>query len=187
MTDEELFEEARELNLAFKSAVAGAQLPILDGDWRNLDYGDSPEQCGEGRYEFAMTRGTPEGWRIEGTPMEAADRIAVWLDENGWTSVKARGYSGEIADVVVEARYPAKHVGLLVIDISPGELFDSATIYATSTCEPGDYLRLFELVYADGDLSGPPVEMLPELEHPTAKPSFGFTKDGKRRFGDEGE
>lgn len=185
MTDEELFDRARDVNLSYKEAVSDVQLQILDGDWQLRGYGDGPRSCGGDGYEFDLTRRTPEGWHLDGTPMEVADRVATWLDENGWTSVKARGYDGEIADVVVEAKYPAKHVELLIIDISPGELFDSVAVYATSTCQPGDSHRVFELVYADGDLSGPPVEMLPELEHPTAEPSFGFTKDGKRRFWDD--
>lgn len=185
MTDDELFDEAFAVNRAYKDAVGNAQMQVLDGDWEVVTYGDGPEKCGQAGYKYDLIRYTPSGWHLDGTPMEVADRVATWLDENGWTGVKARGYDGEIADVVVEAKYPAKYVELLIIDISPGELFDSVAVYATSTCQPGDSHRVFDLVYADGDLSGPPVEMLPELEHPTAEPSFGFTKDGKRRFWDD--
>lgn len=181
MTDKELFNQARATNFAYKAAVADVQLQILDGDWDLTGYGDAPDPCGKDGYEFDLTRRTPEGWRIDGTPMDAADRIATWLDENGWTSVMARGYDGEIADVVVEAKYPSKHVELLIIDISPGELFDSVTIYATSTCEPGDYLVINDLRRpGDGDR-----EIQPSAEHPAAPQSFGYTEDGKRRFWDD--
>lgn len=183
MTDEELFEQARAVNFAYKAAVAEVQLHILDAEWDLTGYGDSPDQCGDDRYEFELTRRTPSGWRIDGTPMETADRIAAWLDENGWTDIKTRGYSGEIADAVVEAEYPEKHVELLIVDISPGELFDSTTIYATSTCEPGDYLVISDMRRpGDGER-----ELQPSVEHPSARPSFGYTEDGKRRFWDDAE
>ena len=186
ISDEEMFERAREVNFAYKEAVAGVQLEILDADWQISAYGDSPWDCpGDASgYEFDLTRRTPEGWRLDGAPMELAEEVAAWLDENGWTDIQTRGYSGEIADVVVEAKYPEEHVDLLVVDISPGEVFDSVTISATSTCQPGDAHDVFELVYADGDLEGSPVEQFPELEHPQAEMSFGFTEDGKRRFPD---
>lgn len=185
MSDEELFDQARTVNFAYKAAVADVQLQILDGDWNLTGYGDSPDPCGEDGYEFDLTRRTPEGWRIDGTPMEAADRIATWLDENGWTSVKARGYSGEIADVVVEAKYPAKHVDLLVIDISPGELFDPTTIYATSTCQPGDYLDIVRK-QIPGFADYHPIELKSNraTEHPTAPLSFGYNDDGTPRYWD---
>jgi hypothetical protein len=184
MTDEELFEQAREVNFAYKEAVAGVQLEILNADWQISAYGDAPWACpgDPSAYEFDLTRRTPEGWRLGSTPLELAEEIAAWLDENGWTDIKTRGYSGEIADVVVEAEYPEKHVDLLIVDISPGEVFDSVTVSATSTCQSGDAHDVFELVYADGDLEGSPAEQFPELEHPHAEMSFGFTEDGKRRF-----
>ncbi|MCK2029717.1 hypothetical protein [Microbacterium galbinum] len=190
MTEEELFEQARVVNFAYKEAVAGAQLEILDADWQISAYGDSPWECpgDASRYEFDLTRRTPEGWRLDGTPMELAEEVGAWLDENGWTDIKTRGYSGEIADVVVEAEYPEEHVDLLVVDISPGELFDSVTISATSTCEPGDYLDIVrEQVpgFADND----PIELHDErkAEHPTAPLSFGFNDDGTPRFWNDSE
>ncbi|MFJ2371082.1 hypothetical protein [Microbacterium sp. NPDC087665] len=183
VTGAEVFEQARKIDFAFKAEVAEAQLQVWDGDWQVIEYGDGPRSCGNDSYEFNMTRRTPEGWHLDGTPMEVADRVATWLDENGWTGVKARGYSGEIADVVVEAKYPAKHVDLLIIDISPGELFDSVAVYATSTCEPGDAHQISEMRRpGKGER-----EKLPATEHPTDKPSFGHTEDGKRRFWDDEE
>ncbi|MFK0402387.1 hypothetical protein ACIQTT_08675 [Microbacterium sp. NPDC090225] len=182
MTEEELFDQAREVSFTFRAPVVDVQLRILDSEWRIWDYGDAPSTCAGSGYEFEMSRVTPEGWRLDGAPLELAEEIAAWLDEKGWTGIKTRGYSGEIADVVVEAEYPEKHVDLLIVDISPGELFDSVTVSATSTCQRGDAHDVFELVYADGDLEGSPVEQFPELEHPQAEMSFGFTEDGKRRF-----
>ena len=182
MTEEELFEQAREVNFAYKAPVADVQVSVFDGEWQIWDYGDAPKKCGGDQYKYAMTRTTPEGWRLDSTPLELAEEIAAWLDENGWSDIKTRGYSGEIADVVVEAEYPEKYVDLLVVDISPGKVFDSVTVSATSTCQPGDAHDVFELVYADGDLEGSPVEQFPELEHPQAEMSFGYTEDGKRRF-----
>jgi hypothetical protein len=183
MTDEELLDQAQTINRKYKDAVGQVQLQILDGDWEVVTYGDGPEKCGHSGYKYDLIRYTPSGWHLDGTPMEVADRVATWLDENGWTDVKARGYSGEIADVVVEAKYPAKHVELLIIDISPGELFDSVAVYATSTCEPGDAHQISEMRRpGKGER-----EKLPATEHPTDKPSFGHTEDGKRRFWDEEE
>jgi hypothetical protein len=185
MTEEALFEQAREVNFAYKHAVAAVQLEILDADWQISAYGDAPWACpgDASRYEFDLTRRTPEGWRLDGTPLELAEEIAGLLDENGWSDIKTRGYSGEIADVVVEAEYPEKYVDLLVVDISPGQAFDSVTIYATSTCEPGDAHTISTMRrLGDGER-----EKLPASEHPTAPPSFGHTEDGKRRFWDDGE
>ncbi|MFK0402386.1 hypothetical protein ACIQTT_08670 [Microbacterium sp. NPDC090225] len=185
MTDEELFEQARAVNFGYKEAVAGVQLEILDADWQTSAYGDSPWECpGDASgYEFDLTRRTPEGWRLGGAPMELAEEVSAWLNENGWTDIKTRGYSGEIADVVVEAEYPEKHVDLLVVDISPGEVFDSVTISATSTCEPGD-AHTISTMRRPGDGER---EKLPASEHPTAPPSFGHTEDGKRRFWKDSE
>ncbi|WP_336641111.1 hypothetical protein [Microbacterium sp. USHLN272] len=178
-----MFEQARVVNFAYKEAVAGVQLEILDADWRIWDYGDAPKKCADDAFKYTMTRTTPEGWRLEGMPMELAGEVAQWLDENGWSDIKTRGYSGEIADVVVEAKYPEKHVDLLVVDISPGELFDSVTISATSTCEPGD-AHTISTMRRPGEGER---EKLPASEHPTAPPSFGHTEDGKRRFWNDSE
>ncbi|MFF7291238.1 hypothetical protein ACFY9N_01760 [Microbacterium sp. NPDC008134] len=190
MTDEELFEQAREVNFAYKHAVAAVQLEILDAGWQISAYGDAPWACpgDASRYEFDLTRRTPEGWRLDGTPLELAEDVAAWLDENGWSDIKTRGYSGEIADVVVEAEYPEKYVDLLIVDISPGEVFDAVTVSATSTCEPGDYLDIVRDQvpgFADND----PIELHDErkTEHPTVPLSFGFNDDGTPRFWNDNE
>ncbi len=85
--------------------------------------------------------------------------------------------------MVVEAEYPEKKVELLVVDISPGKLYDHVAIYATSTCEPGD-AHTISTMRRPGDGER---EKLPASEHPTAPQSFGHTEDGKRRFWDGAE
>ncbi|MGN7966981.1 hypothetical protein ACTJKK_12975 [Microbacterium sp. 22179] len=181
MTEEELFERAREVNFAYKRAVADVQVQIFDGDWDLTGYGDFPDACASGGYEFDLIRYTPEGWHLNESPEAIADRVAAWLSEHGWTDIKTRGYSGEIADVVVEAEHPGNYVESLVVDISPGDLYDHVALYATSTCEPGDWHVIAEM-RRPGDA---PKEQQPATEHPTAPLSFGFDADGKRRFWDE--
>ncbi|MFF7291236.1 hypothetical protein ACFY9N_01750 [Microbacterium sp. NPDC008134] len=188
MTEEELFEQAREVNFAYKAPVADVQVSVFDGEWQIWDYGDAPKKCGGDQYKYAMTRTTPEGWRLDSTPLELAEDVAAWLDENGWSDIKTRGYSGEIADVVVEAEYPEKYVDLLIVDISPGEVFDAVTVSATSMCQPGSWRELVrEQVpgFADND----PIELHDDrkAEQPTAPLSFGFNDDGTPRFWDDGE
>ena len=182
VSDEELFEQARTVNFDYKAAVADVQLQILDGDWRLEGYGDTPSLCGNDGYDFRLGRTTPEGWRIDGTPAEAAHRIGEWLDDNGWTDIKTRTYTNDIADVVIQARKPDAHVQRITIDFSPGQHFDSATIYADSTCEPGNWKAVSDLRrpgYPDDEKN---LELQPTTEHPTAELSFGYTADGKRRF-----
>ncbi|WP_307362663.1 hypothetical protein [Microbacterium murale] len=182
MSDEDLFEQARTVNLEYKAAVAEVQLQILDGDWRILGYGDAPSACGDGSYQFDLTRGTPEGWRIDGTPAEAAHRIGAWLDENGWTDIKTRTYTGDVPNVAIQAAKPDAHVQRITIDFSPGELFDSATVYADSTCEPGDAQTLSELTLPGTAGDRPELQKLPPAEHPAAPPIFGYNEDGTARY-----
>ena len=183
MTDEELFEQARAVNFEYKAQVADVQIQIFDGEWDVTGYGDSPEKCGKDGYEFDLIRYTPEGWHLDAAPMAIAESLAEWMGENGWTNVKIRGYSGEIADVVVEGAFPEAHVKLLVADISPGELYDHVALYATSTCEPGDAHTISTMRRPGEGVR----EKLPASEHPTAPPSFGHTEDGKRRFWKDSE
>ncbi|MFJ2367749.1 hypothetical protein [Microbacterium sp. NPDC087665] len=182
MTGEELFDQAREVNFTYKAAVADVQLQLFDGEWTVEGYGDSSEQCGDDGYMFRLGRSTPFEWRFEGSPAEAGERIAAWLDENGWSDIKTRTYSGDVDNVLVEAEKPESHVALLTIDFNPGERSDMITINADSTCEVGDANEVFELRrpgYPDDERS---LEVQPSAEDPTAKPSFGYTEDGKRRF-----
>lgn len=183
VSGDELFERARSVYLDYRSAVAEVQVEIFDGEWVIDDYGDSPDACGADGYAFSFGRSTPEGWKIDGTPSEAADRLAEWLDENGWSEITKRTYSDGIADVVVEAERPDAHVGHLTVDISPGELYDSTTIYVDSTCEPGDSQELAELL-RPGVLTGTSAESNGDrtAERPGDEPSFGRNDDGTPRY-----
>ena len=87
VSDEELFEQARGVYMDYRSAAADVQVAVLDADWVIDDYGDTPNACGQDGYSFRSVHSTPSGWRIEGTPSEAADRLAGWLSANGWSDV----------------------------------------------------------------------------------------------------
>jgi len=194
MSDQEQFNNAREVNSAFKAAVAQVQLNVFDGEWEIAEnYGQTPRGCGgtsqTDSYEFVMTRLTPEGWKLDRSPAELGNEVAAWFDENGWTDVKLRTYSDGIADVVVEAEKPDEHAGLVVVDINPGELFDTVTIRATSTCEAGDWRVIVEEQRGSGnqDDFDPDRAGLPATEHPTDPPAFGLTDEGEPRYGDESD
>ena len=182
VSDEELFEQARGVYMDYRSAAADVQVAVLDADWVIDDYGDTPNACGQDGYSFRSVHSTPSGWRIEGTPSEAADRLAGWLSANGWSDVKKRTYSEGTAYVVVEATKPDAHVDQLTVDISPGKLYDSTTIYAYSTCEPGDALVISDLRRPGYPEDEATLEKKPSEEHPLAERSFGYTPDGQRRF-----
>lgn len=180
-TGEELFDQARAVYLDYRSAVAEAQLEIFDGEWLVDKYGDSPDECGAAGYEFSFGRSTPPEWKIDGTPAEAARRLADWLNDNGWSEITTRTYSEGIADVVVEAEKPDSHVGHITVDISPGEFYDITTIYLDSTCEPGDWAVIYDL-QNPGDPNWRDIEPHARTEHPLADSSFGYTQEGRPRF-----
>lgn len=182
VSDEELFEQARGVYMEYRSAAADVQVEILDGEWAVYDYGDTPDSCDEDGYSFRFGRTTPAGWRIDGTPSEAADQLAGWLHENGWSEIKKRTYGEGIADVLVEATKPEAHVGRLTVDYSPGQVQDSATITVISTCEPGGSRTIRDLRRPGYPEDKATLEKKPAEEHPLAEPSFGYTVDGKRRF-----
>ena len=103
MTDQDQYDSAREMNSTFKDAVGALQLEVLEGEWQIAeDYGQTPIGCTGGTdtqsYRFEMTRITPEGWRLHRTPVDLAEGIAVWFDENGWTDVTQRAYAGGITE-----------------------------------------------------------------------------------------
>ena len=186
MSGEESFDQAREVNFAYNAAVADVQLQLFDGEWILEGYGDSPDQCGDDGYMFRLGRSTPFEWRFEGTPAEAGKRIAAWLDENGWSDIKTRTYSGDVDNVLVEAEKPDSYVALLTIDFNPGQRSDMITINADSTCEPGDWDNLIESVMP-GISTGeaPPVQDERTTEHPGDALSFGYTAEGMPRFWDD--
>lgn len=179
MTDDELFEQALELYLEYRPAAVEVQLEIHDGDWVLYNYGDAPRECDSDGFNFRYGRTTPEGWRIDGSPEEAADRLAAWLHEKGWSNIKNRTYSDGIDNVIVEAEKPDSRVEFLMVEFGSGAVQDSATITVESTCEPGDYYAALKMNYPDAPVE---LEERPIAEHPLAEPSFGFTQDGQRRF-----
>lgn len=188
MTDDELLEQARDVNFAFKAAVADVQMQVFDGDWKVYDYGGSPWNCESSGYTFGFQRATLPQWKLNEPTREAADRIATWLDDNGWENIKTQGYSGDIANIVIHAAKPDSFVARLMIDISPDpDTYDIATISADSTCEPGDLERLDAIRRPGLHTEAEHLEDVPSTEHPTAKPSFGYTPDGKRRFWDDAD
>lgn len=185
MTDDELLDQARDVNFAFKAALADVQMQVFDGDWKNYGYGAEAWNCDEKGYTFRFKRATLPQWKLTEPTRDAAERIATWLDDNGWQNIKTQGYSGDIANIVIHAAKPDSFVARLTIDISPDPAtYDITTITAETRCFTSDVDRLDALLQP-GDLEVDDLEMVPSTEHPTAKPSFGYTPDGKRRFWDE--
>jgi hypothetical protein len=184
MTDQELLEQARDVNFAFKAALTDVQMQVFDGDWKIYAYGAETWKCGDGGYHFQFQRATLPHWKLNEPTRDAAERIATWLDENGWENITTQGYSGDIADIVIQAERPDAYVDRLTIDISPDPVtYDIATITAESTCQPVE-MKVLDPLIQPGELELEDLERVPSTEHPTAKPSFGYTPDGKRRFWD---
>ncbi|MFJ2368104.1 hypothetical protein [Microbacterium sp. NPDC087665] len=188
MTDEELLDQARGVNFAFKAALAEVQMQVFDGDWKIYAYGAETWDCDNNGYEFRFQRATLPQWKLKEPTRDAAERIATWLDDNGWEAIKTQGYSGDIANIVIHAAKPDSFVARLTIDISPDpDTYDIATITADSTCQPGDLERLDAIRRPGLHTEAEHLEDVPSTEHPTAKPSFGYTPDGKRRFWDDAD
>jgi hypothetical protein len=184
MTDQEVLEQARDVNFTFKAALADVQMQVLDGEWKVYDYGATSSECGGSGYSFTFQRATLPHWKLTEPARDAADRIAMWLDKNGWENITTQGYSGDVADIVVQAQKPDAFVDRLIIDISPDPTsYDIATVTAESTCQPVE-MKVLDPLIQPGELELEDLEAVPSTEHPTAKPSFGYTPDGKRRFWD---
>lgn len=182
MTDDEILARARDVNLKFKTALANVQMQVLDGEWKVNDYGGSPWDCGSDGYTFTFKRRTLPDWKLNEPTRDAADRLATWLDDNGWENITTQGYSGDVTNIVIQAKKPDAYVDRLMIDISPDpETYDIATITAETNCFATDAHRLDALL-EPGDIEIEDLEKIPITEHPTAKPSFGYTPDGERRF-----
>lgn len=181
VTGAELFDEAKQVNTAFKEAVGAVQLQVFDGEWTVEEYGDVPWKCDADGYSFDLGRATPHGWRIDGEPLQAAKELGAWMDDEGWTEVSVKTYSGEVADVVLVASNPDRKVSEITVDFSPGELFDSVTVRATSTCEPGSWVDLLKELIPGAPTDPPAGISRPETERPDAAPLFGFTEDGSPR------
>ena len=177
--DEALFAEAKSVNLTFKQAVAEVQLRVLDDAWSIEGYGDLPTDCNDGRgYSFDLRRLTPDGWRIGGTPLDAAKKLGAWMGTNGWSDVSLRTYDNDIANVVITANRPDAHVGKILVDFLPGKIMDSVMITADSTCEPGSWRNLIRSLIPGFPTEDADSQEWPETEHPNDTPIFGFNEDG---------
>ncbi len=168
-----LYDQARSINSSVKKEISLLQLRILDGEWDVQKYGDIPSKCGSDGYRFAFGRSTPhnDGWRLpDGSPDQTIDALSEWFGEHGWSGIAVRTFSGDVQDLVLEARKPSAHIELVVITVATGKSRDWIDIDVTSTCEPGSEEELVDLMFPAGlngrDWSQP--------EHPSAEPKFGF-------------
>ncbi|MBQ3358771.1 MAG: hypothetical protein IJG47_07715 [Microbacterium sp.] len=187
VSDEQLFDRAKQVSFSFRAAIAEVQVELLDGKWEITGYGDAARRCGDG-YAFDLRRDTPPYFRLTDSASTSADLAAAWLNENGWTDIRLQRYDGEIADVVVHARKVDAEVESLSIDFKPDpDSYDIITIIATSTCSPGDWTTITDLARPGYPADRANLETAPAAEHPSAPQSFGYTPDGKRRFWDESE
>jgi hypothetical protein len=172
-TGDELYAQAREVNLTAKKEVAALQLYLLDDEWEVFTYGDIADPCGSDGYEFSFERSTPSGsgWRLpHGTVEAQIEDIAGWLHANGWVKIVSRSYTQDVASATIEASKPDSYVKSLVVMITPGEATDGVQIWVETTCEPGNVEEVYRLVFPDGlpqhTYPGPD-------EHPSADPAFG--------------
>lgn len=178
--NDDVYDSARELNLAFKGAVAEVQGRISDGDWRIGEYGDVPVECGDG-YGFSMSRQVPVDYRITNDAESAATDLGEWLGSNGWVDISRRTYGEGIGNVLLEARNPDANVALLTVDFQKGEAADAASIRADSTCAEGNPNDLMRELYPGFPTDTVEIDPLPTEEPPDATPVFGFTEDGSPR------
>jgi hypothetical protein len=180
VTSNDVYDTARELNLAFKSTVAEVQTRISDGAWRIGEYGDVPVECEDG-YGFSMSRQVPLDYRIAGDAESAATELGEWLGSEGWVDISRRTYGEGIGNVILEARNPDSRVALLTVDFQKGEAADAASIRADSTCGEGDPNDLMRELYPGFPTDAVETDPLPTEEPPGATPVFGFTEDGAPR------
>lgn len=178
---QDLYDEAKAVNTTFKEAVGAVQLQVFDGEWTVEQYGDIPRGCGSEGYEFRLGRATPDGWRLAAEPLDAAKSLGAWMDGEGWEDVSVKTFDGEIEDVTLVAARTEAHVSEIVVDFTPGELFDNVTVRATSTCEPGSWADLLQELVPGAPSEPPPGISRPSAERPDATPLFGFTADGTPR------
>lgn len=176
VSDEELYERAREQNAAFKEAVASVQELVHTGEWEVYTYGATPTAC-DGGYKFEMSRALPPPALPPDTDARArADEIAAAMDADGWSDVVVRTYSEGIGHVIVQASH--EYVERIDVDINPGEAATGVLIRAESACFEGDLDALRPILnpqWPRGD------HEYPTRETPDATPVFGFTEDGQPR------
>lgn len=174
------FDDARALNLEFKSTVAEVQRQIFGGEWRVGAYGDTPQDCGGG-YEFSLRRELPQGFSFDGQGPQLMDELRTWLSDNGWQLAPTPTYGEGIDNIVIMAGKPEAKVSRLDVDMIPGVsaegTVDVLEVRATSTCEPGDAGALLDELR--GPLTAVPNDDgIPDLESPDATPLFERFAEG---------
>ncbi|MFJ2370846.1 hypothetical protein [Microbacterium sp. NPDC087665] len=172
-TSVELYQQARDSNLAIKREIADLQLHIFDGAWEVSKYGDIPEGCGANGYRFTFGRSTPpdDGWRLPQESTQAKlDALMAWLHEHGWSNIRLLSYTGDVTSTSIEAEKPSAHIDDLLINFMPGIGNDIIILRIGGTCEPGDAGELIDLMFPEGvggrDWAAP--------EHPSTEPKFGL-------------
>lgn len=176
VSDEELYERAREQNVAFKEAVASVQELVHTGEWKVYTYGATPTGC-DGGYRFEMSRALPLPALPPDTDARAlADEIAAEMDADGWSDVVVHTYSEGIDHVIVQASH--EYVERIDVDINPGKVATGVLIRAESACFEGDLDALRPILNPQWPRG---YHEYPTLETPDATPVFGFTEDGQPR------
>lgn len=168
----ELYLQAKDVYASMREKVAELQVHVYDGEWDLPGWGVAPEKCGSKGYRFSFTRTTPldDGWWLpQQTTEDKVDALMQWLDQNGWSEVRMRTYSGGVTAVNIEAKYPDAHVQDILITVTTGPANDIVHLKVTGTCEPGDDSELWELMFPDGY----PGSDAPQSVHPSVEPPFG--------------
>lgn len=180
-----LFDSARTTNLAFKSEVSAVQEQLWADDWEVVQYGDTPEACGDDSYSFSLRRDLPlpdaTGWRLPEEPSAMRDRLARWLEDAGYSDVTGLSYTDGVDELTLTARNENAGIAELTIQFHPGDVQDGISLTATGTCHPGSArdltAELFPGFYENSSLEWPP----PATERPDATPIFGYDEDGNPR------
>ncbi|HWL01123.1 MAG TPA: hypothetical protein VNQ52_01980 [Microbacteriaceae bacterium] len=166
MNGPELLLQAKAHNLRFKAAVAVVQTHLYSGAWSSGgDYGAVPGDwldCGEGEYQFALSRMGPIGVVPPIEPAVLADRLRI----DGWREISIREFPGISDDVVVTAQKPSAAVIRLIVTFY--EHPQGVSVAADSTCAPGDAWEILQLMEgASGELPA-----YPQTEAPGDVPLF---------------
>ncbi|SKB02162.1 hypothetical protein SAMN06295879_3461 [Agreia bicolorata] len=174
-TGDELFEQARQHYIEYRTVTNDIQALIYEGPWEADigSYGMQPSGagCDDDAYGFDFTRTTrlPEEDRED-----LGSRVLDYLDEAGYEVEGQELGSGasQSLDLIVRKQTPFSE--LMVTLIGNG----SVLVTAKTACWPGDEDELGELLFGDVNLSQ---GYLPDQESPTDPLFFGVTP-GKPAF-----
>lgn len=175
---QELFDQAEQRYMDYRTVVNGVQAAIFDGPWESDgDYGMVPTdlQCEADEYRFDLARSVA----LDPSDYEAAQqRARDALVEAGF-SFEGQGLgSGEQAslDLVVKDQLGFSEIRVAFFKATHGVI-----VWATTDCAPGDSYELSDLLFHDElDLSG----YLPDMESPSDPLFFGITP-GDPQFVDQ--